>query len=157
MKNKTLKLFFILAIFMISFLLMTNVRAEVSWDSESKTVTIPYGENITPYLEIDDYIDTTGRAQSMNQYSIVANEGTQIFTGWNNAMGQGSLNSYYGRMVVSTDEIGQQTMTIRFTPSGNGTPVETTLTINCVGSDNLKTVIEALGGEMPNEYTVNHI
>ena len=156
MKNKTLKLIFIMAIFMISFLLMTNVRAEISWDGENNTITIPYGESITNYLEIDNYIDTTGRVNSMNQYSITNNEGTQIFTGWNQPSGQN--NSYYGRMNVVTNVFGHQTMTINFTP-GNGSTdpsVKTTvLTINCVGSDNLKTVIEALGGEMPNAYTLN--
>ena len=155
MKNKTLKLIFILSVFIMSFLLMTTSKADVVWNSEDKIITISYGDNITPYLEIDDYIDTTGRAASSNNYYIVSTEGASIFTGWNQAQWQNSDNSYYGRMNVATDVIGEQTMTIRFTPAGNGTPVETTLTIRCVGSDNLKTVITALNGSMPNSYTLN--
>ena len=58
----------------------------------------------------------------------------------------------------NTKMLGQQTMTISFTPGNGSTDPSTkttTITINRTGSDNLKTVIESLGGEMTNEYTLN--
>ena len=158
MKNRALKITFILvSTLVLSLLLMTNVRAEITWNAESNTVTIPCGESIDTYVDIDEWVDTTGRAEAMNQYSIQGNEGTQIFTGWNNPINNWNPNSsYYPWMKAVTDTLGQQVITIRFTPGGWGsTPVDTTLTVNCVASDDLKTVVEALGGEMPDAYTLN--
>lgn len=155
MKNKTIKTLFILvAAFVMSFLLTTNVKAEITWDGENNTVTIPCGETIESYVDIDNWIDTTGRAQSSNQYAITSNEGASIFTGWNQTNFNG--NSYYPRMNAVSDTLGQQTLTIRFTPGGwNTTPVDTTLIVECVASEDLKTFVESLGGQMPNDYTID--
>lgn len=156
MRNKRLRIILTLvATFVVMFSLATNVHAEITGDSNTHVVTVPCGESVETYVDIDTWIDTTGRQESMNQYEIISNEGTSIFTGWNQPMMFQNNRSYYGRMNASTGTLGQQTLTIRFTPSGNGTPVETTLTVNCVASDDLKKVAESLGGNMPNAYTLN--
>lgn len=165
MKNKTLKLALIItASLLLSFLLTTSVKAEVIWDSDSKTVTITCGDTNTTLNLGDDgtnplnIVDTSGTVHNADTYIISENEGASIFTGWNQPMWNNNNRSNYGIMNIKTDVLGQQTMTIQFTP-GNGSTNPSTktteLTINCVASDDLKTVIEALGGEMPNAYTIN--
>ena len=162
MKNKTTKL--ILAIIfalIVSFALVTTVKAEATFDGTA--VTIPYEDDVTS-LDLGDSglncLDVTGIVHNMDTYEITSNDGTQILTGWTNTIWNNNLRSYYSTINVENagKEIGQQTMTISFTPGNGSTDPSTkttTLTINRIGSDNLKTVIESLGGEMPTAYTLN--
>jgi len=155
MSKITKKIIFIVLVFVLSFLLMTSVRAEVVWDGESKTITIPCGEVVTPYLNINSWIEPENKPANNNRYTIVENTGITILT-LATPMNGNANNSYYDRMNVASSNIGQQVITIRFTPSGNNAQAsDTTLTVNCVGSENLKTVVEALGAQMPNLYTLN--
>lgn len=157
MKRKLVRMLLVtIVVFALAFMAGPKARAEITGDGEKHVVTVPCGENITSYVEIDGWIDVTGKQDANNQYAIVDNQGQQIFTGWNQPMFQNNNASYYGRMNATSNNIGQQVLTINFTPSGFGaTTVQTVLTVNCTGSDELKTVIEALGGKMPNNYTLD--
>lgn len=152
MKNKTLKLLFILiSALLISFLLITNVNAEPTADTENHILTIPCGDTVTEVNLGDEglnCIDTTGIVHNADRYEIIDNTGTSILTTWTRPIWNNNSSSNYGTIYVNTSAVGQQILTIRFTPgsqSTDSTPKTTELVVKCTASADLQTVLKALG------------
>ena len=102
-----------------------------------------------------DILDTSVASFNGDIYSVSENSGDTIFEGWVSPRNGSNDSSNFPIIRIKTDEIGQQKMTIRLTAPGNdSTYTDTILTINC-GSKELVTVIEAIGGELSEEYKLN--